>query len=109
MSVESKFIDALTKAFNIIKETEIEYEKFGIFGSFARNEITPNSDIDFVLVVRELPSRMEIAMLRDKFDDIDCDIAFLLSSSFNNPVTAFAKNVVRDFKEIKLWVRLITM
>lgn len=102
MCVENKFINILMKAFDIIRESEIEYEKFGVFGSFARNEITRNSDIDFVLIVKELPKRMDIAILRDKFDDIGCDIAFILSSSFSNPVTAFEKNVVKDFKEINL-------
>ena len=102
MCVENRFIHKLIKAFNIIKESGINYERFGVFGSFARNNFNSNSDIDFVLITKEIPKRFDIALLRSKFDDLDCDIAILLESSFNNPKTAFEKNVVKDFKEISL-------
>lgn len=102
MSVKDKFVNMLTQAFEIVDKSNIDYVKFGVFGSFARNEFNANSDIDFVLVVTEIPQRLDVALLRSKFDDLGCDIALLLEESFNNPQTAFAKNVVRDFKEIKL-------
>ena len=47
--VENDFKDRLNKCVDIIKNSSIKYQSFGIFGSYARNDYKASSDIDLVL------------------------------------------------------------
>ena len=53
--VENDFKDRLNKCVDIIKNSSIKYQSFGIFGSYARNDYKASSDIDFCIIVPEKP------------------------------------------------------
>lgn len=45
--VKQNFKERYNKCLEAIKNSEINYESVGIFGSYAREEYTARSDIDF--------------------------------------------------------------
>ena len=47
--VENDFKDRLNKCVDIIKNSSIKYQSFGIFGSYARNDYKASSDIFYQL------------------------------------------------------------
>ena len=51
--VKKSFEERKEKVSRLIKNSGINYNKFGIFGSYARNDYTASSDIDFCLIVDE--------------------------------------------------------
>lgn len=103
MNKVKEYLDnKLNDAIEIIKAHNLEYEKVGIFGSYARGDYNGSSDIDIVMIFKELPPRYKTADLRWDLEPIDVDYTVLLESTFNNPKTVFQKEVVRDFKEIIL-------
>lgn len=93
-------INNFKQAVSIIKSYNLVFLELGVFGSFARNEYKCGSDIDFVLIVKEIPDRQLIADLRCDLEKIDCDLAVLLESSFRMPNTLFAKEVCKDYRRV---------
>lgn len=93
-------INNFKQAVSLIKNSNIVFLEAGVFGSFARNEYKCGNDIDFVLIVKEIPDRKLIADLRCSLDEIDCDLAILLESSFKTPTTVFAKEVYKDYRRV---------
>lgn len=52
-ALESSFKDREQKAIDLIKESDIQYVKIGIFGSYARKEYKTSSDIDICVIVNK--------------------------------------------------------
>ena len=100
--LQEKLQSDLIRSINIVKESNIEFVEFGIFGSIARNEYDCNSDIDIVIIVNALPDKRDIADLRCRLEESNCDLAVLLKDSFDNPTSMFHKKVKEDYRRIVL-------
>ena len=70
---------------------------FGIFGSYARNDFTALSDIDFCIIADDIPRSVR-GELSDYAEEYRCDITFLSKDSFANTDNPFINNVRKDFK-----------
>ena len=105
MTIKEYFDNKFEQALSIVRRYDLDFYKFGIFGSYSRGDYDASSDIDIVIIFNELPPRRITANLRCDLDDLNVDLAVLLKSSFDNPSSAFTKSVVRDFREINLYER----
>ena len=47
---QKTFDDRKEKAIEIIRDSGVQYEKVGVFGSYARGEFKTSSDIDFCII-----------------------------------------------------------
>ena len=72
--VENDFKDRLNKCVDIIKNSSIKYQSFGIFGSYARNDYKASSDIDFCIIVPEKPERWMMGALREELEMLHADV-----------------------------------
>lgn len=102
-NLEDKLVSDCVSGISLIKSSGVHYIEFGIFGSFARNEVNINSDVDFVIIVDEIPDRNKLGLLRDKLETVNCDLLVLLKETFNNPDSLISKNVKRDYKRISYY------
>lgn len=99
-AVEKYFAERKEKVSDLIRNSGIDYDKFGIFGSYARGEYTTLSDIDFCIIVNQKPSRYQMGSLREDADMLGADIIFVSSDYFYNDDSPFSKQLRRDFKEV---------
>lgn len=99
-SLEEKLVSNCVSGISLIKSSGIHYVEFGVFGSFARNEVNVTSDVDFVIIVNEIPDRNMLGLLRSKLETVNCDLLVLLKETFNNPDSLISKNVKHDYKRI---------
>lgn len=100
--VKEFFAERYTKCMSYIKQSGIKYEHVGIFGSYARGEYTARSDIDFCIIVNEMPERYLMGGLREDLDMLDADVVFVTQDYFDNDMSRFAVNLRRDFKTVNL-------
>ena len=98
--VKKSFEERKEKVSRLIKNSGINYNKFGIFGSYARNDYTASSDIDFCLIVDEKPSRYLTGSLWEDADLLGADITIVSSDYFNHSDSQFARQLRRDFMEV---------
>lgn len=94
--VDNMFKERFIKAATIIKSSSVVYSLVGVFGSFARGDYKAISDIDFVMVPKGNPSRMDMATLREDLRNIGCDITFLKEKELCCPTSVFVREVKRD-------------
>ena len=80
--VENDFKDRLNKCVDIIKNSSIKYQSFGIFGSYARNDYKASSDIDFCIIVPEKPERWMMGSLAGRTRDVACGCGFCNTAVF---------------------------
>lgn len=100
-ALEASFKDREQKAIDLIKKSDIQYVKIGIFGSYARKEYKTSSDIDICVIVNKKPSRQTMGSLREDTDLIGVDLTFVTPEYFNTDDSNFAKQLRRDFAEVK--------
>lgn len=99
--IENKLLTNMKSSIDLISNSNINFIEFGLFGSAANGSYKCGSDIDIVLIVSELPNKRDIADLRCKLDYVDCDLAVMLKSSFDNPTTPFHKNVIQSYRRLR--------
>ena len=99
--VEADFKDRLTKCTDIIKNSGIKYQSFGIYGSYARNNYKAGSDIDFCIIVSEKPERWMMGSVREDLELLNADVVFVTPQYFKHDNSEFMQQLRRDFKEIK--------
>ena len=80
--VENDFKDRLNKCVDIIKNSSIKYQSFGIFGSYARNDYKASSDIDFCIIVPEKPERWMMGALREELEMLHANYGMSLVFQF---------------------------
>lgn len=100
-AIEKLFISKISNAMNIIDSYNLSYTEYGLFGSVARGDYNASSDLDIVMIFKNLPERAIISKLRLELEEIDCDLAILLVDNFNKPKNAFHKDVRKDYRRIK--------
>lgn len=100
-TVSNAFKERERRAVKLIKESGISFAKCGIFGSYARGDYTSLSDIDFCIISDVQPKRHLIGALREELDMIDVDITVVSSEYFYNDTSPFARQLRRDFVEVK--------
>ena len=98
--VKQNFKERYNKCIDAIKNSEISYDSVGIFGSYAREEYTAHSDIDFCIIVKKKPERWKMGALREDLDLLDADVVFVTPQYFKEDTSLFAKQLRRDFKEV---------
>lgn len=82
--------------FDLIKNYIPEAIEIGVFGSYARNEHTMLSDIDFYVICDCYPSRDLTCELRDVAEEHKIDIVFMSKNYFDNEDTLLIRNIKRD-------------
>lgn len=95
-----EFEERLKKALALIKAYGINYERIGLFGSYARGDCNGSSDIDLALVVIEKPDRAISGSLREDCELLGVDIVFVTPQFLKNGATRFAKKLRRDWREL---------
>ncbi len=100
--VEHHLVDKAIQGVKIIEEADFRYVEYGLFGSVARGDFDGTSDVDFVMIVDEIPDSTKIAITRSKLEEIKCDFAVLLKSHFDMPNSVFEKAVKRDYRRLKV-------
>lgn len=100
-TVENRFHERAEEVGELIRSSGIDYVKFGVFGSYARKEYTASSDIDFCVVVDSKPDRWKVGALRESADLLNADITVVSLEYFNNDDSNFAKQLRRDFVEVR--------
>jgi predicted nucleotidyltransferase len=74
-------------------------ERIGIFGSYARNEETPNSDIDILVKFKETLSLLDLAKIHRELSQIlGKDVDLVTESSVKNK--RLKKYIYNDLKII---------
>ena len=106
--VENDFKDRLNKCVDIIKNSSIKYQSFGIFGSYARNDYKASSDIDFCIIVPEKPESPpgrapdDLSGFRVQPESADADVVFVTPQYFEHDNSKFTQQLRRDYKELKI-------
>ena len=80
--VENDFKDRLNKCVDIIKNSSIKYQSFGIFGSYARNDYKASSDIDFLHHSSGKTGKMDDGSLAGRTRDVACGCGFCNTAVF---------------------------
>lgn len=101
-TLRCKFIERFKHGISLIKKSDISFIECGCFGSFARNDFNCLSDIDFIVIVKDINSidKGSFSSLKNELKSIDCDLAVLTEEHFNNPNTAFAFQVRKDYRRV---------
>lgn len=97
---EDRLINTLKDVINLVENSNIKFVEYGVFGSAARGDYKPTSDLDIVLIVENLDEKELIANLKWQLDDYNCDLVMMLKENFDNPKTLFHHNVVKDYRRI---------
>lgn len=98
--LQNAFDERCNKAVMLLKENLSNYDRIGVFGSYARGDYKTTSDIDMCVIVSEIPDRYTKGLLYEELDLIGVDLCFILSSDFQQSETLFMQNLRRDFKEV---------
>lgn len=85
---------------NLIREADLKYDCVGVFGSYARNDFTTESDIDFCIITNEKPPRTVSGSLREEAELLGADIIFVPPEYFASSESEFAKQLRRDFRRV---------
>lgn len=85
----------------LLLECNFKYSEIGIFGSYAREDYGPDSDVDFCMIFEsedDLPKRCDVAQLRGKLDGVGCDLIGTIRERFNEDQTLFYRNLRKDYR-----------
>lgn len=99
-SVSLSIAEKLADAIRLIQQSGIDYMEFGLFGSVARGDYNGSSDVDIVVVTEQPIKAKTFYLLKGDLEAIGCDIANITAEHLKNPVTAFHKNVSKDYRRI---------
>ena len=102
-SVEQMMLEKINKAIKIIDSYDIKYIEYGVFGSAARGDYKITSDVDIAMLVDTMPEKMVLSNLRCDLEAIGCDFAILYKHNYEQPTTAFQREVKRDYRRLKLY------
>ncbi len=98
---------ALRKGVSALKEKEPRVKRVLLFGSFARGDYTPHSDIDLLLELDriDLPFPERAERFRYCFDKIPFDINLLVYSSeelrqMKRQGNLFIRDILREAREL---------
>lgn len=86
------------------QKKKLQIERIILFGSCARGESRYESDIDLLLLVKEVPEGKEIRKLKMKLGDIiapEVDVKISTSNSFENSSDFFMSRIKKD--GVTLW------
>lgn len=113
MSIETKYEEALQEAISKIKNSPIifQYAKaIYLYGSMARNEHTPRSDIDLLLELdqegrKDRSLRKEIIMLKgrisgEEWDDPEVDLKVVFGEEWKSSNQLYYQLIRREGKLI---------
>ena len=102
--LRAKFEDREKKVMHLIIEYEKKYDlcwdTIGVFGSYARDEATGCSDIDFC-IFSEKPDPGISGCLREEADGIGADIIFITKDEFLHGDSLLSKNLRHYIKFIR--------
>lgn len=84
----------------LIKDSGIEFDEVGIFGSYARNEFKATSDIDFCIITRVKPDRAISGELREDAAALKSDIVYVTPQYFSSDTSKFAINLRKDYRRL---------
>ena len=98
--LENNFKARLHQALNLITDYGVEYQKIGLFGSYARGTCTGSSDIDLCLVVKEKPARKVSGSLREDCELIGVDVVFVTREYLDKDTSRFAEKLRRDWRDV---------
>lgn len=98
--VEANFEERLNAGLEIIKNSSIQFEQVGIFGSYARGDHKGSSDIDLCFVTKNTPNQKEKAILKADLDDLNIDCTFVSEESFSNEQSKFFVNLRKDYRRV---------
>lgn len=96
-AVKEAFKKREEQALQMIKNSGIEYNSIGIFGSYARGEYKATSDIDILCITDVVPERTIRGDLYCRLDMLHVDLVFVRQSYFDDNVSIFARSIRRDF------------
>lgn len=86
---------------NIILESLRQYDPLfiGLFGSFARNELTANSDIDILVSFQRSISLLRLIQLEDELSEkLECKVDLITEGAIKNK--RIKANISRDLQII---------
>lgn len=104
--ISRRHLEAVRQCISIILEEDFHTEKIILFGSCARSQSRYESDIDLLLLVKELPSSREIRRLKMKLGEqiaLEVDLKVSTAEAFANSTDFFIHNIKRD--GVTLWKR----
>lgn len=96
--VKEKFDSRCKEGLEVIKSSLLPFDEVGIFGSYARGEYTPSSDIDFCIVSDISRQDMRFLIMRDKLESLGCDCILVTPDMFKTSCTKFYINLRRDYR-----------
>ena len=66
---------------------DFDLQKVGIFGSYARNEQNPESDIDLLVKFKDSPSLMQLIKIENELSKLlDCKVDLITEGSVTNKI-----------------------
>lgn len=98
--VAKAFAEREAKVLDLIQKSGISYEEVGIFGSYARDNYTGRSDIDFCIITDHRPDRRTSGVLREEADMLGADIIYVTRESFEKGDSFFSRNLRRDYRRV---------
>lgn len=99
--ISERIVKILAEAIKIIDKSNLQFIEYGIFGSVARGDYTGVSDVDIVIITDKPLSSKEFCDIKHLLEQVDCDVANITREHFVRPISAFHKNVVKDYRRIK--------
>ena len=96
----SAVIDKLNQLLELL-ESGISMEKVVLFGSYARAEYRVDSDIDILVLTKDLEDRCTRGELCSAFESLGADLVFYKSSDFKSSQCLFVKQVKEE--GVLLW------
>lgn len=97
--ISKRHLEAIQQCISIILQEAFPIEKIVLFGSCARSQSRYESDIDLLLIVKELPSSREIRRLKMKLGDrigLEVDLKISTVEAFASSTDFFINNIKRD-------------
>ena len=97
--VSARQLQAIKNCIAIIKETGFSLQKIILFGSCARSQSRYESDIDLLVVVKEIPSTKDILHIKAELNiqiPIDVDLKIVSDEMFSKNDDFFLNKIKRD-------------
>ena len=97
--VSTRQLQSIRDCIAIIEETGFSLRQIILFGSCARSQARYESDIDLLVVVKEIPSTKEILHIKSELNErvpIDVDLKIVSDEMFSKKEDFFLSNIKRD-------------